>query len=81
MSTVSGGGYTGSFLTTTLVDGPASGGSIDDLHENIAGPYGPDPGPVRYVRQHAKYLMANGLLRMKANLAAETPEAIKAAIP
>jgi hypothetical protein len=63
MSTVSGGGYTGSFLTTTLVDGPASGGSIDDLHENIAGPYGPDPGPVRYVRQHAKYLMANGLLQ------------------
>jgi hypothetical protein len=53
LSTVSGGGYVGCFLTTRL----GKNGS----HEDVAGPHGPDPGPVRYLRQHAKYLSANGL--------------------
>jgi hypothetical protein len=50
LSTVSGGGYTGSFLTTRLGAGQP--------HHDVAGPYGPDPGPIRYLRQHAKFLAA-----------------------
>ena len=50
LSTVSGGGYTGSFITTRLGAG--------EPHTNVAGPYGPDPEPIRYLRQHAKYLAA-----------------------
>lgn len=48
LSTVSGGGYTGSFLTSVI------GRGIDDAQ--IAFPDGPDPEAVRHVRQHAKYL-------------------------
>jgi len=50
LSTVSGGGYTGSFLTTRLGAGQP--------HSDVANPHGPDPGPIRYLRQHAKYLSA-----------------------
>jgi predicted acylesterase/phospholipase RssA len=50
LSTVSGGGYTGSFLTTRLGNG--------EPHSGVAGPYGPDPLPIRYLRQHAKFLAA-----------------------
>jgi hypothetical protein len=50
LSTVSGGGYTGSFLTTRLGAG--------EPHASMAAPYGPDPAPIRYLRQHAKYLSA-----------------------
>jgi hypothetical protein len=48
LSTVSGGGYTGCFLTQRLGGGEA--------HSGVAAPHGPDPEPVRYVRQHAKFL-------------------------
>jgi hypothetical protein len=48
LSTVSGGGYTGSFLTSVI------GRGIDDAQ--IAFPEGPDPEAVRHIRQHAKYL-------------------------
>ena len=50
LSTVSGGGYTGSFLTARLGAGSAQ--------QDVAGPYGPDPEPIRYLRHHAKYLAA-----------------------
>ena len=50
LSTVSGGGYTGSFLTTRLGNGAAEA--------DLAGPHGPDPEPVRYLRQHAQFLTA-----------------------
>jgi hypothetical protein len=50
LSTVSGGGYAGCFITTRL------GGN--ETQETIAGPDGPDPIAVRYLRQHAKYLAA-----------------------
>jgi len=50
LSTVSGGGYTGSFLTARL-------GTNEKLAD-VAGPYGPDPAPIRYLRYHAKYLTA-----------------------
>jgi hypothetical protein len=53
LSTVSGGGYTGSFLMTRLGDGQP--------HRTVGGPYGPDPAPIRYLRQHAKYLAAVNL--------------------
>ena len=53
LSTVSGGGYTGSFITARLGDG--------DPYQGIAGPYGPDPGPIRYLRYHAKFLTAINL--------------------
>jgi hypothetical protein len=48
LSTVSGGGYTGCFLTQRLGNG-------EPLDE-VAGPRGPDPEPVRYLRQRAKFL-------------------------
>ncbi|HWA10055.1 MAG TPA: hypothetical protein VG838_11440 [Opitutaceae bacterium] len=48
LSTVSGGGYTGSFLTARL----GAGGPDAD----VGGPHGPDPGPVQYLRYHAKFL-------------------------
>jgi hypothetical protein len=50
LSTVSGGGYTGSFLTTRIGTGSPQ--------QDVAGPYGPDPEPIRYLRHHAKYLTA-----------------------
>ena len=55
LSTVSGGGYTGTFLTQTLGRGKPQ--------TDVAGPHGPDPSPIRYVRQHAKYLSAYDLKR------------------
>jgi hypothetical protein len=56
LSTVSGGGYTGSFLTTRLGEAsPTAPGAADD---GIAHPDGPDPEPIRYLRSHAKYLTA-----------------------
>jgi hypothetical protein len=53
LSTVSGGGYTGSFLTRQLESA--------DAHHSVAAPHGPDPDPVRYLRQHTKYLTASDL--------------------
>jgi hypothetical protein len=53
LSTVSGGGYTGSFLTTTLGAGAAA-----DL---VGGPHGPDPMPVAQLRANAKYLTSANL--------------------
>ena len=53
LSTVSGGGYTGSFITSWL----GAGGRFGDL----ASPNGPDAEPVRHVRQNAKYLSAANL--------------------
>ena len=50
LSTVSGGGYTGSFLTSRLGN--------NEPYADVAGPHGPDPGPIRYLRFHAKYLTA-----------------------
>jgi hypothetical protein len=50
LSTVSGGGYTGSFITSRVGDGAEFG--------QIAAPFGPDTDAVRYVRQNAKYLSA-----------------------
>jgi hypothetical protein len=53
MSTVSGGGYLGSFLTRRL--------DSDQAHAGVGAPHGPDPEPIRYLRQHAKYLSAASL--------------------
>lgn len=53
LSTVSGGGYTGSFLTRQLESANA--------YLGVAAPHGPDPAPVRYLRQHARYLTASEL--------------------
>jgi hypothetical protein len=50
LSTVSGGGYVGCFLTTRL--------KLKKSHETVANPHGPDPEPIRYLRRHAKYLTA-----------------------
>ena len=50
LSTVSGGGYTGSFLTARLGE--------NEPFADVAGSGGPDPGPIRYLRHHAKYLSA-----------------------
>jgi hypothetical protein len=51
LSTVSGGGYTGSFLTQRLGN--------REPESDVAQPHGPDPEPVRYVRQHARYVSGN----------------------
>ena len=53
LSTVSGGGYTGSFLTQRL--------GASEPHTDVAGPHGPDPEPVRYVRQNAQFLVGRNL--------------------
>jgi hypothetical protein len=50
LSTVSGGGYTGSFITARV-------GGGENLAE-LGNPYGPDTAPVRHIRQNAKYLSA-----------------------
>ncbi len=50
LSTVSGGGYTGAFVTSLI----GSGQGFDQL----ARPFGPDTEAVRHVRQNAKYLSA-----------------------
>jgi hypothetical protein len=49
LSTVSGGGYTGCFMTQQLGAGLQSSA--------VASPHGPDPAAIRYVRQHARYLL------------------------
>jgi hypothetical protein len=53
LSTVSGGGYLGAFLTTAMqgADGEAE----------VAAPHGPDKAPVRHLRRGAKYLAASNL--------------------
>ena len=48
LSTVSGGGFTGSFLTRRL--------KSMDSEKHIGGAFGPDPEPIRFLRQRAKYL-------------------------
>jgi len=50
LSTVSGGGYTGSFLTSRLGSGAP--------HEDMGNPHGPDSSAIAFLRQHAKYLSA-----------------------
>jgi hypothetical protein len=53
LSTVSGGGYVGCFLTSRLGNGQP--------YSDLANPHGPDTAPIRYLRQHAKYLAASDL--------------------
>jgi hypothetical protein len=53
LSTVSGGGYVGCFLTSRLGNAQS--------YSDLANPHGPDTAPVRYMRQHAKYLAASDL--------------------
>jgi hypothetical protein len=50
LSTVSGGGYTGSFISSRIGGGAG--------FEEIASPFGPDTEAIRHVRQNAKYLSA-----------------------
>jgi len=50
LSSVSGGGYTGSFLTRRL--------GKSQPQSDVGHPHGPDPKAIRYLRQHAKYLAA-----------------------
>jgi len=66
LSTVSGGGYTGSFVTTRLgaLEGQPKAAPAERLADAlnrqgaIAGPNGPDPAAIRHLRQRAKYLAA-----------------------
>jgi len=53
LSTVSGGGFTGAFLTRRL--------ELPDSEKSVGGAYGPDPEPIRYLRQRAKYLTSQSL--------------------
>lgn len=62
LSTVSGGGYTGSFLSQCL-----GHGCPESL---VASPHGPDPEPIRYLRQHAKFLAARNLKQSWAMVSA-----------
>jgi hypothetical protein len=64
LSTVSGGGYTGSFITRQLGSGPAAAAAAPSsqppscgAHDAmLAKPNGPDTGPIRYLRLRARYL-------------------------
>jgi hypothetical protein len=49
LSTVSGGGYTGSFITRRLGEGTPCA--------DLAHPKGPDPAPIQYLRHHAEFLL------------------------
>lgn len=53
LSTVSGGGYIGSFITSCVGGGKS--------FEDIGKPYGPDTDSVRHIRQNAKYLSPGDL--------------------
>lgn len=53
LSTVSGGGYTGSFITSRLGEGAP--------HADIARPHGPDSAAIAYLRLHVKHLTAKDL--------------------
>lgn len=53
LSTVSGGGYTGSFLSSRLGNGEAS--------STVANPDGSDPDAIRYLRHNAKYMSASDI--------------------
>jgi hypothetical protein len=53
LSTVSGGGYTGCFLTTRLGRGAQP--------EELGWPHGPDSPPIRELRRRAKFLVGRGL--------------------
>lgn len=48
LSTVSGGGYTGSFITSRM------GRNVEE--KDLGAPHGPDTKPVQYLRQNARYL-------------------------
>jgi hypothetical protein len=56
LSTVSGGGYTGAFLSAQL--GAQAKGAAGDL---VGNPYGPDPKEIAELRAQAKYLTASKL--------------------
>jgi hypothetical protein len=57
LSTVSGGGYTGSFLTRRLGGNPNDTTQQEGAEiEEVAGPHGPDPYAVRYLRLRAEFL-------------------------
>lgn len=58
LSTVSGGGYIGSFLSAHLVGKRWS--ARDLLVGSSAGNAGPDPAPVRELRNDSKYLISRG---------------------
>jgi hypothetical protein len=53
LSTVSGGGFVGGFISSLIGSGAA--------FDQIAFPFGPDSGPVQHLRQNAKYLHALNL--------------------
>lgn len=53
LSTVSGGGYLGAFLSRRL--------TAKESHAEIAAPHGPDSESIRYLRVRAKYLTAANL--------------------
>ena len=56
LSTVSGGGYTGSFISSRL-------GTPGATQAQIGGAEGPDPEAIGFLRHHAKYLAAIDLKR------------------
>jgi hypothetical protein len=49
LSTVSGGGYTGTFVSTQLAKGTPPA--------DLGAPHGPDPAPIRKLRERAKFLV------------------------
>lgn len=58
LSTVSGGGYTGSFVTTQLASAASRGDPSADL---LGAPHGPDPAPIRGLRRGARFLGGGNL--------------------
>jgi hypothetical protein len=60
LSTVSGGGYTGSFLTRRLGETPATGEPADS--GKVDAPHGPDTSAIQYLRLNARYLSGDRLM-------------------
>jgi hypothetical protein len=63
LSTVSGGGYTGSFLTSWL-------GRPAARYQDVAGPRGPDPAAIQHLRSRARFLATSGLKESWSNVTA-----------
>lgn len=60
LSTVSGGGYTGSFLTRRLGEAPGTGEAADS--GKVDAPHGPDTSAIQYLRLNARYLSGDRLM-------------------
>jgi hypothetical protein len=61
LSTVSGGGYIGSFLTSRVGEADPEKSTVDQTWRGVGEAKGPDPSAIRYMRRRAQYLSSSDL--------------------